>query len=208
MALFGFLRRGVSALVGWFRERGTRRGYVGPTGERLSRRQYDKLVASAGGRKSKGAVTTAARDIAEARLRELTGAKRPSKRKIAAATKERDALRAAHGKHWDRQAGQRRYNTVLELYVRRKRRQGEKINKREARSSEEFKAIMAAYKPEKPRKRESPDARRARHKRNEARRNEALRLLGDRQGDEFREIYKEYDISVMSDDEEDDNDDN
>jgi hypothetical protein len=201
MALFDRLRRGASALFGWFREKGTRRSYVGPTGERLSRRQYDKLVAAAGGRKSKGAITTAARDAAEARVKELASKRRPSKRAVARATVERDALRAAHGKHWAAQAGQRRYNTALELYVRRERRAGRTMSKRTARSSDEFKAIMAAYKPEKPRKRESPDARRARQKRNEARREEALRLLGDRHGEEFREIYKELDISVLHDDE-------
>jgi hypothetical protein len=33
-------------LPGWKREKGTGRGYIGPSGERLSRRQYDKLAAT------------------------------------------------------------------------------------------------------------------------------------------------------------------
>jgi hypothetical protein len=40
-------------LPGWHREKGTGRGYIGPDGERLSRRQYDAMAHAVAG---KGAV--------------------------------------------------------------------------------------------------------------------------------------------------------
>lgn len=88
---------------GYKREKGGVRGYINEkTGERLSRRQYDKMVSAMGAHKAM-----------------------PAPRKA-------------------KQAGpqQRQFNSLLETYVRSERAKGRKINKIEARKSDEFKRAI------------------------------------------------------------------
>lgn len=88
---------------GYTRERGGARGYVNDlTGERLSRRQYDKMVAVAGNRKQ----------MAPQRAEKQGGPQ------------------------------QRQYNSLLSTYVKSERAKGHKINKQQARKSDEFKRAV------------------------------------------------------------------
>lgn len=80
-------------------------------------------------------------------------------------------------------AGQRRYNTVLDAYVRTKRAHGVKITKIEARKSVEFKAIMGDIRG-KPNKRNNPNI----ADQNLSKRKRALDAIGG--GASFREIYE------------------
>lgn len=192
---------------GFTRAPGASRRYVSEAGVSISRRQYDKLVAAqtpgkvihAGARISKGAMLTAARDAAEARVRAIQGRVKPTGRVYRKALREQEASRAAHGAHWIAQRGQRGMNAALDLYVRRERQRGSRASRRDLRASPEFKEILKGLKPEKARKRESPDARRARERRNARRREETFKLLGDRSGDEFREQYAQNLLSVDDD---------
>lgn len=190
------------ALFGFSRESGTSRGYVNAHGVRLSRRQYDKLAAASGaGRPSKGSgkALEAARAFAEQKVRDLASRSRVPKRRLAQAIRQRERVRVAHAAHHQAQGGQRAYNVALDMYVRRERGSGSRITKQRAKSSPEFKEIMRGLKPEKPRRRENPDARRRRQERNARRREDTFKLLGDRHGEEFRELYQEQTVSVLID---------
>lgn len=196
---------------GFRRLSGSSRNYASDaTGEIISRRQYDKIAAGvaakpapfAGARVGKGATLAAARAASEARVATLEARSRPGKRALAAAIKERDAARAAQDTHHARQGGQRAYNAALDLYVRRERERGSRASRRDLRASSEFKDIMAGLKPEKTRRRESPDARRARQRRNARRRDLTFRLLGDKSGEEFREQYDKNELEIEEDEDE------
>jgi hypothetical protein len=156
-------------------------------GQEISDRQYRAYLDKIGKRGSLPAVS-AIRDT-EAKLETL-------RRQLEARSNDLDARAAALKlreqeldleKQLFRRArtdsGQRRYNTVLEAYVRQQRRQGRKITKIEARKSPEFKQIMSDIKG-KPNKRRDPNIRDA----NVVRRRQALSRLGG--ANDFREQYE------------------
>jgi hypothetical protein len=136
---------------GFRRETGTARGYINAeTGDRISRRQYDKFVEKLGKRTHQPGVE-AIRDterLLEKLRDDLT--KREfdvSAREAAVSLREQELeLEKLLYRRGRTSAGQRRYNTVLEAYVNEKRRQGIKISKIDARKSKDFKSIMTDIK--------------------------------------------------------------
>lgn len=81
-------------------------------------------------------------------------------------------------------AGQRRYNAVLDLYVKEQRRQGKRLTKTEARKSEQFKNIMRDIKGK-----SNPTGAAAIKDANRFARQKALDQLGG--SNRFREQYEQ-----------------
>lgn len=147
---------------GYRRAPGSSRGYINesdpdgpvPIGGRISRRQFDKRVGQIGKRQSlPGAEAirealhnlerTAA--ILDQRAQDLVGEREQLSReqqRLALEQEELD-LEKQLFRRARQDAGQRRYNAVLDLYVKEQRRQGNRgLTKTQARKSEQFKAIM------------------------------------------------------------------
>jgi hypothetical protein len=139
---------------GFDRERGSARGYVNVSnpafapGQRLSRRQYDAFVGALGARQTLPPAT-AAQDI-ERRLEGLRqrqaaaeGRSRRTQQRVAAeiraAEAQAEVAREAQFRRERQGAGQRRYNLMLDLYVRRQREAGRVLTKNQARSEAAFK---------------------------------------------------------------------
>lgn len=174
---------------GFQRRPGTSRGYVntsnteGPyeIGQTISRRQYDKYVESLG--KRTHLPGTAAIRETERHLEELRRALAREEIEADELFEIRGELERLRGQSNGPQArGQRRYNAALEAYVRQKRSQGIRIDKRQARSSAEFKTIMGDIKG-RPNKRGNPNIR----DQNRFLRKRALDKLGG--SNIFREQY-------------------
>jgi hypothetical protein len=140
---------------GFAREKGAARGYVNvdnplfAPGQRLSRRQYDAMVAAQGARRP-----LAAMPEPEAQLR-----------------RERQG------------AGQRRYNLMLDLYVRQQREAGRVVNKRQAAADPAFKQAVKLSKGT-PNPRHNPNIR----DRNMRDRRRGFAVVGG--ADKFREEYE------------------
>jgi hypothetical protein len=130
---------------GFKRLPGKSRNYINAaTGQVLSRRQYDKLVAAS---------TKAAKPAAPG-SRGFTKLPGSARRYVDNATgqtisrRQRDNLADALGQRTRKplspslSAKQRQYNALLESYVRNRRRQGFPISKSEARKSEDFKRAV------------------------------------------------------------------
>lgn len=176
---------------GFTRQRGTGRGYVNDsnpdfaTGQRLSRRQYDKYVETLG-KRSHGA------DIIRETERQLETLRDQLSRRSADLDRQADALRLAELElEYERasfrmertSAGQRRYNSALSSYVKTQRARGRRITKREAAQSPEFKSIMTDLRGQTNRSR-NPNIADA----NRFRRRKALDRLGGDQA--FRDEYE------------------
>ena len=139
---------------GFRREAGTGRGYINEeSGERLSRRQYDKHVERLGKRQHlPGAEAILATEHMleglRARIAEV------SERETDVARRELELDLRARELEFEKQlfrksrtsAGQRRLNATLEAYVQEQRRRGKKVNKIEARKSQDFKSILEKLK--------------------------------------------------------------
>lgn len=144
---------------GFDREKGSARGYINrdnplfAPGQRLSRRQYDAYVAGLGQRRTLPTPPQAAQSTAdiEGRLeglrRRLEGARSASTRRrvsreIAATEAAREAARATEHRLERQGAGQRRYNLMLDLYVRQQRELGRDVTKRQAAQDPAFKEAV------------------------------------------------------------------
>lgn len=179
---------------GFSRERGTGRGYVNETnpafapGQRLSRRQYDKMIETLGARTHLPAaeairaaelrMETIRRDLMErgaaldARERDILA------REAALAAREAEPMIRAGYRRQRQGAGQRRYNAALEAYVKRTGK-----SRREAAKDAVFREAVKNLKA-KPNPRDNPNV----AARNVARRRAAYAVLGGSDG--FREEYE------------------
>lgn len=156
-------------------------------GQTVSRRRYDAYVESLGKRTHMPGASAIrdterqleamradlAKRVDDVAAREMTVALREQELEL-----EKQLFRKSRTS-----AGQRRYNTVLEAFVREKRRGGRKISKIEARKSPEFLEIMKDIKG-KPNKKNNPNIR----DQNRALRKRALDKLGG--ATIFREQYE------------------
>jgi hypothetical protein len=189
---------------GFRRSAGTARGYVNETnpdfaiGQRLSRRQYDKYVETLGKRThlpGVGVLREAQRRLEEigdrlkhlaAQERELTERERALAERARLIEEEEIQLnlRSRANRRARQNAGQRRYNSLLEAYVAEQRRKGDHtLNKRTAAQRPEFKQIVSDVKG-KANPRNNPNIR----DENRFRRMKALDKLGG--SNVFREYYE------------------
>lgn len=177
---------------GFAREKGGARGYVNESnpefapGQRLSRRQYDKFTEKLGVRQHGSGVDAIAETERQLEALRASLAQRASaldQREASLELRERElALEKELFRKGRQSAGQRRYNAALDAYVSEKRRQGQTINKIQARRDPEFNAIMRDLKG-RANPRGSPNIRDA----NKEKRLRALDALGG--GANFREYY-------------------
>lgn len=185
---------------GFEREKGSARGYVNrdnplfTPGQRLSRRQYDAFVAGLGERRPLPAALAAQATVAdiEGRLQGLrnsletarTGRTRQRLQQAIAAEEGRQAVAQEAARRRERQgAGQRRYNLMLDLYVRRQRELGRVINKREAARDPAFREAVQLAKGT-PNPKHNPNIR----DRNMVQRRQGFAAVGG--ADRFREEYE------------------
>ena len=135
---------------GFRRAPGSSRGYVNEaTGERVSRRQYDKHVERLGKRlHMPGADAIAATEhlledmrgrLAAISAREAEVSRRELELDLRARELELEKMLFRKGRT---SAGQRRYNAVLDAYTQEQRRQGRKLTKTQARTEARFAQIM------------------------------------------------------------------
>jgi hypothetical protein len=179
---------------GFTRQAGTGRGYVNVSnpdyaiGDRLARRQYDKYIERLGKRThlpGAEAIRETERLLEQLRVRLDARESELDAREAAVELAERElALEQALFRKGRQNAGQRRYNALLEAYVSEQRRRGNRsVNKLTAKSSPAFKQLVADVKG-RANKRNNPIIRDA----NRFTRMKALDQLGG--SNVFREYYE------------------
>lgn len=140
---------------GYKRGPGATRYYVNElTGERISRRQYDKYVRALGKNQPVAlaiAETERMLDALRLRLAEVSARENEVARREAelAAREAELALEKQLFRKSRTDKGQRRYNAALDAYVAEQRRLGKRISKIDARKSAEFKSLMKDLKGKK-----------------------------------------------------------
>jgi hypothetical protein len=178
---------------GFRRQSGTGRGYVNESspdfaiGQRLSRRQYDKYIETLGKRThlpGADAIRETERRLESLREQLLARAADLDTRETALRLRELELeFEQAQFRKARQNAGQRRYNALLDAYVGEQRRRGKRIGKREASQTAEFKQLVADVRG-RPNKRGNPNIR----DQNRFNRLKALDAVGG--GLVFREYYE------------------
>lgn len=180
------------ALFGFKREAGTRRNYINESnpdfavGQRLSRKQYDKYIERRGARTHlPGAeqLRETERLLEQMRANLALRANELDQREASLQLREAELkLEQELFRKGRQNAGQRRFNAMLDAYVSNERRKGRTVSKLKARSEPAFKQVMEDIKG-KPNKRRNPNV----AAENAIRRRRALDAVGG--GATFREFY-------------------
>ena len=177
---------------GFTRQPGPSRNYVNESnpdfaiGMKLSRRQYDAYIEKLGKRThlpGAEAIRETERLLEQVRANLVLRENELDRREAELALREAELqLEQQLFRRGRQNAGQRRYNAMLDAYVANERRKGRTVTKRDARSEPRFKQIMSDIKGT-PNKRKNPNVAAA----NKIRRRAALEAVGGQAA--FREYY-------------------